>query len=174
VAILTTERLVLRPWSAGDLDTLAAINGDPAVMRWIPPFRPMTRAETEAVHDRMVAHWEDHDFGLWALDMGEDGGACIGFTGLAAPGFLPAVLPTVELGWRLSSAWWGRGLATEAATAGVGYAFGTLGLASVVSIIDPGNTASRRVAEKLGMSRDSDRLHPLNGRRLRVMRLDSQ
>ena len=171
---LETERLVLRPWRArGDLDALAAVNGDDAVMRWIPPFRAMTREESAAQLERIVRHWEQHGFGLWALEGREDGAGCIGFAGLAVPGFLPAVLPTVEVGWRLSSAWWGRGLATEAARACVAYGFDTLRLASVVSIIDPRNAASLRVAEKLGMTRDSDRLHPVSGRRLRVMRLDS-
>jgi RimJ/RimL family protein N-acetyltransferase len=174
VPILETERLVLRPWRArGDLDALAAVNGDDAVMRWIPPFRAMTREESAAQLERIVRHWEQHGFGLWALEGREDGAGCIGFAGLAVPGFLPAVLPTVEVGWRLSSAWWGRGLATEAARACVAYGFDTLRLASVVSIIDPRNAASLRVAEKLGMTRDSDRLHPVSGRRLRVMRLDS-
>jgi RimJ/RimL family protein N-acetyltransferase len=171
--MLETERLVLRPWRApADLDALAAVNGDEAVMRWIPPFRPMSREESAAQLERIVIHWEQHGFGLWALELRDDGAGCIGFAGLAVPGFLPAVLPTVEVGWRLSSAWWGRGLATEAAHACVAYAFETLRLASVVSIIDPQNAASLRVAAKLGMTRDSDRLHPVSGRRLRVMRLD--
>jgi RimJ/RimL family protein N-acetyltransferase len=174
VPTLQTARLVLRPWRArDDLDALAAVNGDDEVMRWIPPFRAMTRAESAALLERIVAHWDEHGFGLWALEPRGDGAGCIGFAGLAVPGFLPQVLPSVEVGWRLSSAWWGRGLATEAARASIEYGFGTLGLSSVVSIIDPGNTASLRVADKLGMRRDPDRLHPVTGRRLRVLRLDS-
>ncbi len=172
--IIETERLVLRPWGMpDDLDALAAVNGEDEVMRWIPPFRAMTREESAAQLERIVTHWDQHGFGLWALESRDDGHGCIGFAGLAVPGFLPAVLPTVEVGWRLSSAWWGRGLATEAARACVDYAFATLRLASVVSIIDPQNVASLRVAAKLGMAPDRDRLHPVSGRRLRVMRLDS-
>jgi RimJ/RimL family protein N-acetyltransferase len=174
VPTIETERLLLRPWRPkADLAGLAAVNGDEAVMRWIPPFRAMTRNESAAVLERIVAHWDDHGFGLWALEPRQDGPGCIGFAGLAVPGFLPEVLPTVEVGWRLSSAWWGRGLATEAARASIEYAFGPLGLASVVSIIDPHNDASLRVAAKLGMRPDADRVHPVNGRRLRVLRLDS-
>jgi RimJ/RimL family protein N-acetyltransferase len=174
VPTLETERLVLRPWRAReDLDALAAVNGDEAVMRWIPPYRAMTRGESAAALERIVAHWDEHGFGLWALQPREDGAGCIGFAGLAVPGFLPAVLPTVEVGWRLSSRWWGRGLASEAARASIDYAFGPLGLPSVVSIIDPGNTASLRVAAKLGMWSDPDRLHPVTGRRLCVLRLDA-
>jgi RimJ/RimL family protein N-acetyltransferase len=175
VPILETERLVLRPWRVvDDLDAFAAVNGDDAVMRWIPPYRAMTRDESAALLERIVAHWDEHGFGLWSLALrGGVGPACIGFAGLAVPSFLPAVLPTVEVGWRLGSAWWGRGLASEAAAACVEYAFGTLDLASVVSIIDPGNAASLGVARKLGMAPDPDRTHPVSGRRLRVMRLDS-
>jgi RimJ/RimL family protein N-acetyltransferase len=170
---LQTERLLLRPWRPeADLDALAAINADPAVMRWIAPNRALRREESAALLDRIVRHWDEHGFGLWAVQPrpAEDG-ACIGFAGLAIPSFLPDVLPAVEVGWRLGRAWWGRGLATEAARASVRFGFETLGLQSVVSIIDPGNEPSLRVAEKLGMRAGRDRLHPVTRGRLRVMEL---
>ena len=83
------------------------------------------------------------------------------------------MLPAVEVGWRLAPAWWGRGLATEAARASVAYGFDRLGLRSVVSIIDERNARSLRLAERLGMTRGRDRLHPVTRRRLRVMELGS-
>jgi RimJ/RimL family protein N-acetyltransferase len=172
-ATLTTERLVLRPWRpAEDAGAFAALNAAPEVMRFIPPFRPLTRAESDDLLARLVDHWAGHGFGLWALDLPAEGARCIGFAGLAVPSFLPAVLPAVEVGWRLAPEWWGRGLATEGARASIGHAAGALGLRSVVSIIDAGNAASIRVAEKLGMRPGRDRLHPLTRRRLRVMELD--
>ena len=166
-----TERLLLRPWRpAEDLDALAAINADPAVMRWVAPNRPLRREETADFLDRVIRHWDEHGFGLWALvPRLEAGAGCIGFVGLAIPSFLPAVLPTVEVGWRLASAWWGRGLATEAARASVEFGFERLGLRSIVSIVDARNERSLRVAEKLGMRPGPDRLHPVTRRRLRVM-----
>jgi RimJ/RimL family protein N-acetyltransferase len=170
---LTTERLRLRVWRpAEDADAFAAMNAEPAVMRFIPPFRPLTRAESDDLLARLAAHWEQQPYGLWAIDLLEGDRQCIGFAGLAVPAFLPAVLPAVEVGWRLAPAWWGLGLATEAARASVAHARDTLGLASVVAIIDEHNAASLRVAEKLGMRRDRDRLHPVTRRRLRVMELD--
>jgi RimJ/RimL family protein N-acetyltransferase len=170
---LTTSRLRLRRWRpAQDADAFAALNGERDVMRFIPPFRPLTRAESDDLLARFAGHWDDHGYGLWAVEALGGDRRCIGFAGLAIPAFLPAVLPAVEVGWRLAPAWWGRGLATEAARASIDHARDTLGLASVVSIIDERNAASLRVAEKLGMSRGRDRLHPVTRRRLRVMELD--
>jgi RimJ/RimL family protein N-acetyltransferase len=170
---LETERLLLRPWRpAEDLDALAALNADPAVMEFVAPNRPLSRAETEAQLERFVAHWDEHGFGLWAVvPRREPDPACIGFAGLAIPSFLPQILPAVEVGWRLASAAWGRGLATEAARASVEFGFARLGLRAIVSVIEPGNARSLRVAEKLGMRPGPDRRHPGTRRRLRVMQL---
>jgi len=170
---LQTERLLLRPWRpAEDLDALVALNADPAVMRWVAPNRPLTRAETAEQLDRIIRHWDEHGFGLWAVVPREGDAGCIGFVGLAIPSFLPAVLPAVEVGWRLAPAWWGRGLATEAARASVAYGFEELELRSIVSLIDERNVRSLRVAARLGMRPGADRLHPITRRRLRVMKLD--
>ena len=168
-----TERLLLRPWRpAEDLEALAALNADPAVMRWVAPNRPLTREETAEQLDRFVRHWDEHGFGLWALVPREGDAGCIGFAGLAIPSFLPAILPAVEVGWRLAPDWWGRGLGTEAARASVAFGFDELALRSIVSVIDERNERSLRLAARLGMRRGADRLHPVTRRRLRVMRLE--
>jgi RimJ/RimL family protein N-acetyltransferase len=172
VPVVETERLRLRPWrAADDLPALAALNADAEVMRWVAPNRPLRADESAALLERIEDHWRAHGYGLWAVEPRADSAGCIGFTGLAVPSFLPEVLPAVEVGWRLDRAWWGRGLATEAAAASIAYGFETLGLRSVVSIIDAGNERSLRVAEKLGMRPAPDRLHPVTRRRLRVMQL---
>jgi RimJ/RimL family protein N-acetyltransferase len=171
---LETERLLLRPWRpAEDLDALAAINADPDVMRFVAPNRPLSRAETAAQLERFVAHWDQHGFGLWAVVPRESDGRAVGFAGLAIPSFLPQILPAVEVGWRLASAAWGRGYATEAARASVAFGFERLGLRSIVSVIEAGNVRSLRVAEKLGMRPAPDRLHAVTRRRLRVMQLEA-
>jgi RimJ/RimL family protein N-acetyltransferase len=173
VPTIETERLLLRPWRPqDDIDAVAAMNGDAEVMRWVAPNRPLTRDETAAFLERVARHWDERGFGLWALAPREDPSVCLGFAGLAVPAFLPDVLPAVEVGWRLAPAAWGRGLATEAARACVAHGFAALGLRSVVSIVDEGNARSLRVAEKLGMRRGRDRLHPVTRRRLRVLVLD--
>ena len=170
----TTERLLLRRWRASDRAPFAALNADAEVMRYIRDGRTLTVAQSDALVDAIEAHWERHGFGLWCAAPAEDPDGCIGFVGLAIPSFLPAVLPAVEVGWRLARSAWGRGLATEGARASLEHAFGPLGLQSVISIIDPGNHRSVRVAEKLGMRRDSSHLHPVTRRKLHAYAISSQ
>ena len=164
--VVETDRLRLRPWRpAEDLPALAALNAEPQVMRWVAPNRPLRPEESAALLQRIGDHWREHGYGLWAVEPRE-GGGCIGFAGLAIPSFLPAVLPAVEVGWRLAPAWWGRGLATEAGAAAIEWGFGGLGLDRLISIIYPDNTASLRVADKLGMTRWATEQHPRTGREL--------
>jgi RimJ/RimL family protein N-acetyltransferase len=170
---IETDRLLLRPWRpAEDLDAVAALNADPAVMRWVTPNRPLRREESADFLDRVIRHWDEHGFGLWAVvPRHEPHAGCVGFAGLAIPSFLPAVLPAVEVGWRLAAGVWGRGYATEAARASLAFGFERLELRSIVSIVDARNERSLRVCEKLGMRPGPDRLHPLTRRRLRVMQV---
>jgi RimJ/RimL family protein N-acetyltransferase len=169
-----TERLHLRHWRATDREPFAALNADPDVLRYIADGRPMTRAESDELLDAIEAHWAQHGFGLWCAAPREDLDACLGFVGLAVPSFLPSILPAVEVGWRLARQVWGQGLATEGARAALAEAFGPLELRSVVSIIDPDNGRSIRVAEKLGMRRGAAHVHPGSGRRLRAYEILSQ
>ena len=170
----TTNRLLLRAWRPSDRAPFAALNADPEVVRYLTGGRPMTRAESDRLLDTIEAHWREHGFGLWCVASREDSDACLGFVGLAIPSFLPAVLPAVEVGWRLARAAWGRGLATEGARAAVRHAFGALELRTVISIIDPANARSIRVAEKLGMRRGASHLHPATGARLHAYEISSQ
>jgi RimJ/RimL family protein N-acetyltransferase len=170
----TTERLTLRPWRPTDRAPFAAMNADPEVMRYIAGGTTMTRAQSDELVDAIEAHWARHGFGLWCAAPRDDPDTCIGFVGLAIPSFLPAVLPAVEVGWRLARPAWGCGLATEGARASLAHAFGALSLKSVISIIDPDNGRSIRVAEKLGMRHESSHLHPATGRKLHAYAISSQ
>jgi RimJ/RimL family protein N-acetyltransferase len=170
---LETERLVLRSWRADDLEPFAALNADPRVMEHVGDRRPLDRAESERLLAQITRHWDEHGFGLWAVERRCVDATPIGFVGLAVPSFLPAVLPAVEVGWRLSSAWWGRGYATEAARASVECAWNALRLERLLSIIHPANGPSLRVAAKLGMRPGRDRLLPGTSERMRVMELDA-
>jgi len=149
------------------------MNADPEVMRYVGRGRPLTRAQSDELVDAIEAHWERHGFGLWCAAPRDDPDTCIGFVGLAIPSFLPAVLPAVEVGWRLARSTWGRGLATEGARASLAHAFGPLALKSVISIIDPDNERSIRVAEKLGMRHESSHLHPVTRRKLHAYAISS-
>ena len=101
-------------------------------------------------------------FGLWAVEL-QGSSEFIGYTGLAIPRFDAAFTPCVEIGWRLASSFWGRGLAFEGAQAVLRHAFRTLLLPELVSFTVPANHRSRRVMEKLRMTRDpaDDFEHPL-------------
>ena len=163
-----TERLLLRRWRAADADALAAMNADPEVMRYIGDGALLGRAESDALIGRFEGEWDERGFGLWAVEDRHDG-ELLGFAGLTVPMFLPAVLPAVEVGWRLRREAWGRGVATEAALAALAFGFGELAMREIISIVDPRNDRSLRVCEKLGMTRRADRLHPGTRRRLCVL-----
>jgi RimJ/RimL family protein N-acetyltransferase len=163
---LSTARLRLRGWRDSDYAPFAALNADPEVMRHFPA--PLARAASDAFADRCRATIDERGWGLWAVevlpgaDERGDAGAFTGFVGLNVPSFDAHFTPAVEVGWRLAERFWGRGYATEAATAALGYAFGELGLDEVVSFTTVANDRSRRVMERLGMHRDpaEDFNHP--------------
>jgi RimJ/RimL family protein N-acetyltransferase len=135
------------------------MNGDPRVMEFFPTL--LARAESDAMVDRIEAHFRAQGFGLYALELRQRQ-KFIGFAGLSVPAFQARFTPCVEIGWRLAAEHWGRGLATEAASSVVGHAFNSLGLDSLVSFTVPANIRSRRVTEKIGMTHDpgDDFNHP--------------
>jgi RimJ/RimL family protein N-acetyltransferase len=163
--VIETERLLLRAWQPADAAPFAALNADPEVTRYLRG--PMRRDQSDELLARIRGHWEDHGFGLYAVEVKESG-AFAGFVGLAIPSFLPDVLPAVEVGWRLGREHWGKGYATEGGRASMRFGFDELGLLQVISIIDPRNAASIRVADRLGMTRGRDRIHPESRARLSV------
>jgi RimJ/RimL family protein N-acetyltransferase len=114
---------------------------------------PLTREESDALVDRIEAHFAEHGWGPWAAELRETG-EFIGFIGLNVPVFEAHFTPCVEIGWRLAAEHWGRGLATEGAGAVLGYAFTELRLPEVVSFTTVANQRSRRVMEKIGMTRN--------------------
>jgi RimJ/RimL family protein N-acetyltransferase len=164
---LETERLRLRGWRAGDLDALAELCADPEVMRYIGDGTTLGRGRSAALLQRIVMHWQDHGYGLWAAEVRATGEVA-GFVGLAHPKWCPALAGEVEAGWRLARAAWGHGYATEGARAALAHAFGRLGLDRVISLIDPENERSRAVAARLGMTVSGVITHPLTGRPLEV------
>ncbi|MDB0005822.1 GNAT family N-acetyltransferase [Ilumatobacteraceae bacterium] len=142
-----TDRLLLRNWQIDDLDAFAEMNADPVVMATIGPV--MTRSESEAMLTRIGRHFEEHGFGLWCVVRD---GEPVGFCGLMVPWFMDGV----EIGWRLRSASWGQGFATEAARSVLAYAFDDLGLDEVVSFTAAINDRSQRVMGRIGLERDHD------------------
>jgi RimJ/RimL family protein N-acetyltransferase len=146
--MIRTERLLLRKWREEDIEPFAAINEDPVVMRHFPAT--LSRAQTEAGVARIHAHFARYGWGLFAA---EYEGLFIGYVGLLHVPFESHFTPAVEIGWRLGSAYWNRGLATEGARAVLDFGFREAELAEIVSFTTTGNAASRRVMEKIGMER---------------------
>lgn len=148
---LETERLVLRAWREEDREPFAALNADPRVMEYMPGC--LSRQESDALANRIAAHFQQHGFGLFAAELRHTR-KFVGFIGLSVPLFQAHFTPCIEIGWRLAAEYWNNGLATEGARAAVRYAFNTLHLDELVSFTVAGNAASRRVMEKIGMTRD--------------------
>jgi RimJ/RimL family protein N-acetyltransferase len=110
----------------------------------------LSREESDALADRIQAHFARHQFGLWAMEIPQRT-AFAGFVGLAVPGFDAHFTPCVEIGWRLAAEHWGLGYATEAARAVLTFGFETQGLDEIVSFTTPDNHRSRHVMERIGM-----------------------
>jgi RimJ/RimL family protein N-acetyltransferase len=156
---LETDRLILRQWRDSDIPIFAKMNRDPKVMEFFPAL--LSEEEAENFVARIRAHFQKHGYGLFAVELKNEK-TFIGFVGLSIPQFEAPFMPAVEIGWRISSQYFGQGYATEAAKKILGFAFNNLKLKEVVSFTVPENKASRRVMEKIGMKRDlsGDFFHP--------------
>ena len=146
VVILETERLILREWTAGDVDTLFRMCGDAETMRHIgdgKPWRGIERAHLWL--ERVRANYAERGYGPWAVvekATGEVVGSC-GFS------FLPK-LNEIDFGYVFAREHWGRGFATEAARAAFRDGFERLGFTEVTANTDEEHAVSRRVLEKIG------------------------
>ncbi|HEX8754410.1 MAG TPA: GNAT family N-acetyltransferase [Solirubrobacterales bacterium] len=152
-----TEQLVLRPPRPGDEERYVSLFLDPEVEAWLrpPPLAKFAESELRQMLRDDVEHWESNRFGPWALEE-KGGGRFVGRAGLrwtAVEG-----TATVELAWTVAPARQGRGLATEAAGAALELAREER-IEEVVALVLPENTASRRVAEKLGLDQEAEVEH---------------
>lgn len=162
MSLLETDRLIVRRWAPDDLDPYAAMCALPDVMRYIGDGSVQSRAQCAGSIARFNGENDAGGFGLMALEL-KQGNQFIGFCGLAVPNFLPEILPAVEIGWRLDPAFWGKGLATEAARAVMAHGFETMGLERIVSVCQIGNVASSKIMKKLGMALDRQTVTPDGG-----------
>ena len=150
---LRTPRVLLRRWRSQDLAPFAALNADLQVMEYFPA--PLTEQQSASLIARAERDFERFGFGLWALELPREE-PLIGFLGLMpVPDGLPFA-PAVEVGWRLATRYWGRGLATEAGREVARSAFEEARLPELVSYTAAQNERSRRLMCRLGMVRDPD------------------
>lgn len=145
--VIETPRLQLRQMTQADIPALLTVFGDPEVMQYYPA--PFDEARMQRWVDWNQRSYTDHGHGLWTLIL-RSTGELVGDAGLVQQ--LVDGAPEIELGYHLRRDLWRQGLATEAALACLDYGFTQLGRQRLVSLISPQNTASRRVAEKIGMT----------------------
>jgi len=148
--VLRTPRLLLRTFRRDDLPLYAALNADPEVARWLGG--PLSREHSDDIAEWANQCFEEEGIGLLAVERREDG-ALLGMCGLHHQQSYP---DEAEVGWRLAHEHWGRGYATEAASAWLDHAFGALDLPRVISITDRPNVRSLAVMGRLGMVFDHE------------------
>ena len=145
--LIETPRLVLRPWTASEGDRAAfhRLNSDEQVMRFFP-YR-LTRPEADARLDGIMARTAADGFG-WGTALLRESGENIGFVGVARTSLDGLFGDAVEIGWRFLPEAWGKGYATETATALLAHGFSDLGLAEILAFVAEGNTASQAVMRR--------------------------
>lgn len=164
--MIETKRLILRQWQTQDFPLFAKMNGSAIVMKYFE--NTLSQAKSDELANRLKDLIAQRGWGLWALEE-KVTGHFVGFVGLnEAPDTLPCS-PAVEIGWRLSNEFWGKGYATEAAKASLSYAFNSLKLEKVVSFTAIINAPSIRVMERIGMQNTKQNFpHPgVKGNRLK-------
>jgi RimJ/RimL family protein N-acetyltransferase len=155
--VIETPRLLLEPLDSSRLEDFVSLTADPDVMRYWAAGGAFTRDEAERNFAASLARSLEFEFGRrWVVS--KETGAGLGFvdTKLFGPSCDDVSPDEVEIGWMITPSAWGQGYATEAGTAIRDEAFERLGLESIVAVHHPGNTASRRVIEKLGMAFERD------------------
>ena len=140
---IETERLLLRPPLQEDFDGWAELMTDPESASFIGG--PVQRAAAWRGLATMAGSWALKGFGMFSLIEKESGR----WVGRVGP-WQPEEWPGTEVGWGIVKSAWGRGYATEAAVATIDWAFDTLGWTEVIHCIDPKNTPSIALAERLG------------------------
>jgi RimJ/RimL family protein N-acetyltransferase len=145
IPTLTTDRLRLRAFRAGDLDAYAAMRANPDVVRYLGTGRTSTPVEVWRMMATFLGQWVLRGYGVWACEKIDDG-AFIGSVGI----FHPLDWPEPEIIYSLDRPFWRQGFATEAAGAARSWLFEHFPLARAASFIRPDNFASKRVAGRLG------------------------
>lgn len=154
IPILETPRLRLLPWQPDDWLQLKPIAQDAEVMRYISNGQPWPDERIREFVARQAACFASRGFCLWRL-IEKLTQEMIGFCGLQPL----AETQEIEIGWWLARAWWGNGLATEAAREALRDAFERAGLQRIVAIAQPENLASIHVMEKIGMRFERETTH---------------
>lgn len=151
--MIETPRLILRAFRDDDREAFAAMNADPRVGEWLGGVR--TRAESDQTIDRINAHIARRGYDFWAAARRSDD-QLVGMIGVrfheqSPPG------PCIEMGWRLSPAFQGQGLATEGAAAALAWGFANIDTPEIIAFTAHSNLRSQAVMTRIGMIADPSR-----------------
>ena len=153
----TSSRLGFRNWKFEDIEKMHQINIDKDVMEFFPSIP--SYKETESFVLRMQNSHIKNGYCYFAIDILEPK-EFIGFIGLSLQIFESEFTPCVDIGWRLKTAAWGKGFATEGAKRCLEFGYDSLNLKNIYAIAPVLNIKSQQVMEKIGMRKITTFLHP--------------
>jgi [ribosomal protein S5]-alanine N-acetyltransferase len=145
--LLETQRLILREFKQEDTQKLVSILANSKVMKF-SPTGILSMSQTQEKVESFITSYKKYGFGKWAVILKESS-ELIGYCGIAVETI--DYQDEREIGYRFDSKFWGKGLATEAASAALEYGFEKFQLPYILGIVEPSNTASVRVLEKVNM-----------------------
>jgi len=148
MTLFETERLLVRQLEADDVDNLYAVTSDPELMHYMGDGQPLSCELTAKWIDVSLNNYATKGYGCSAVIHKRDK-AFIGFCGLVRSEFAQPP-DDAELIYALKKPYWGQGLATEVAKAMIDYGYKSCGLKHIIATIDPENSASIKVANKVG------------------------
>jgi RimJ/RimL family protein N-acetyltransferase len=151
--VVATERLILREWREEDAAPWQAICSDPEVMRHLGPLMSMEDARSYIARTQAIQ--AEHGYCFWAMERREDG-ALMGFCGVKPGAEGTPIAGRLEIGWRMGTAFWGKGYAREAAQAAIEWIWANRAEDSIWAITTPDNNRSWGLMERLGMTRRAD------------------
>ena len=153
--MIETERLILRSWTADDVEPFIRHTNTPAVMRWLGGL--LDEERQNRMRERLPLIAENHGHGLWFVERKRDGGhlagEALGFCGLKRANFAGGPIGDFEVGWRFREDAWGKGYAKEAAIASLDAGFDRFEAPHIIALTIAENTASWGLMERLGMRR---------------------
>ena len=142
-----TATVLLRPLTLDDAEALHAVNSNPQVMKYINEPEATVEQTRQYLQNGPLKDYEKYGFGRHAC-IDKANGKLIGFSGIK---YLPE-FELVDVGYRFLPEYWGKGLATETSKLTMRYGLDECGLDNLIGLAQPGNHASIRVLEKLGMA----------------------
>lgn len=143
---IETPNLILRPFTEADSGPMHQILSGRDVLRYFPDSSPLNLERVQRMIRNLLEHWQKYGYGLWAVESRANGQ-------LIGRGGLQYIEETdeVEVDFILGNPFWGHGFATEIGKSSLKYGFENLMFDTIVGIVHPGNSASQRVLEKIGM-----------------------